>query len=129
MNLLSIFFFVIYLLICWAVSALGSNRKIGSTAIFLISFFLSPLIGVIAAAISSEVPQENHVEKWKEFANIADRKVFKEDYAGAIDSYKDARYELSILKKLNKKQLAQRDAITQKYHDKIEELERKKSES
>lgn len=75
------------------------------------------------ALVSSPKHKEETVEKWKQFADNAARKAFKEDYAGAIDNYKDASYELTILKGLSKKQIKQRDALLKDYLHKIEYLE------
>ena len=57
----------IYILFCILVSALGWNKNIGFMFSFLLSLFLSPLVGLIVTLTSqhkSIPPQKSKVKKW-----------------------------------------------------------------
>ena len=53
-QIVLIFLILFYPLLCIGVGAIGKNRKIGFWGAFLISFFLTPIIGIIIALISPE---------------------------------------------------------------------------
>lgn len=46
---------VIYVVIAWGIAKLGEKRNIGFWGAFLLSFLLSPLIGLIFTLLSDEV--------------------------------------------------------------------------
>lgn len=49
------FYFIVWVGLCFLVAMIGTNRNIGYWGTFAISLFLSPLIGLIVALISKEV--------------------------------------------------------------------------
>lgn len=59
---------LLWLLFCFLVAAMGSGRKIGFFLSFLLSLFLSPLVGLIFVLLSkrnSEIAQELQMEALK----------------------------------------------------------------
>lgn len=70
----------------------GKKREIGFWAAFFITFFLSPIVGVIAVAVSKK--KEKIEPLSVRYYNEAQRHVFKEEYAEALGKYQDAYFDI-----------------------------------
>lgn len=79
---------LLWIVFTFIVGFIGGNRKIGFLAAFLISLFLSPLIGLIVALTSSK--KDWAQEESDSFQKQAQKKADQQDYQGAIDIMKQA---------------------------------------
>ena len=103
------------------VAMYGSKKNIGLSA-FFISLLLSPLIGFMYVFISNS--DTNNA--YKQFLDKAKREVYKENYAQAIDDYKNALYHLeNDYKDLSGKRAKNRDNLILKLKIKVNDLESK----
>ena len=81
-----------WLLICALIGQAGGRREIGAWPAFLISAFLTPVIGLIIVAISPRIKHTTAI--WRQFYNEAERLSFKDRHSDALDKYQDALFEL-----------------------------------
>ena len=104
------------------VAMYGSKKNIGLSA-FFISLLLSPLIGFIYVFVSKD-PDFN--KPYKQFLDKAKREVYKENYAQAIDDYKNALYHLeNDYEDVLGKSAIDRDNLILKLKSKVNDLESK----
>jgi hypothetical protein len=47
-----IFYFLLYLVFCMAIGLVGRSMPLGFAGFFLISFFLTPLVGIVLLVVS-----------------------------------------------------------------------------
>lgn len=114
---MTFFVIIFWLILCFVVGSLGSNKNIGSTAAFFIALFLSPLIGFIVVLASSD--KKNVPTKWKIEYELAKKAEFKGQTEVAIDKYMDTIYHLTNdYKNLSSTQ-------NEKRQNKISEINRK----
>ncbi len=87
--LLSLLYWVI---LCVLAGQAGEKRQIGFWPSFLISFFFSPLFGLIFVALSPSLSEEVH--RFKIHYELAQREEFKGNPTKAIDEYQNALFYL-----------------------------------
>jgi hypothetical protein len=56
-------FFLSWIILSFVIGIIGGNRKIGFLGAFLLSIFLSPLIGLIVTLVSKNEEDEKYKEK------------------------------------------------------------------
>ena len=49
---------ILYILLCILVSALGHKRKIGSVLSFIVSLFLTPVVGLVVTLLSPTLEED-----------------------------------------------------------------------
>lgn len=57
--------FIVWIILCFVVASIGSNKNIGYWGTFFISLILSPIIGLIFALASSDIPKPEKEYKCK----------------------------------------------------------------
>ncbi len=61
-----VFYFLIYIFLCFLIGYSGKERKIGFGISFLVSLFLTPLVGFILTILSSNKAQAEYYETLNE---------------------------------------------------------------
>jgi len=118
---MTFFIIIFWLILCFVVGSLGSNKNIGSTAAFLIALFLSPLIGFIVVLASTDKKKVS--VKWKVEYELAKKAEFKGQTEVAIDKYMDTIYHLTYdYKNLSSTQDKKRQNKISEIKRKVEEL-------
>ncbi|MCK9395624.1 MAG: hypothetical protein M0Q44_08535 [Methylobacter sp.] len=57
------FYFLIYLILCLTIGLVGKNQPLGFNGLFLLSFFLSPVVGIILLILLSAFTVEHSQSK------------------------------------------------------------------
>ena len=57
---MGLFVFIFWLVFSFVVSFLGEKREIGALSAFLLSFFLSPVIGFLVVAFSKDIAEKQY---------------------------------------------------------------------
>ena len=91
---------IFWLILCFIIGGLGKNKNVGFAGAFFISFFFSPLIGLIVVLASSPISRASPVSQdIIKYANSGDTKLRNNDYDGALYDFKEI---LSITNKAPK---------------------------
>lgn len=90
MGIISIIFW--FAVIGLFIGQWGQKREIGFWPAFLLSLFLSPVVGAIVVAVSKK--KEVNLPLSVRYYKQAQRYAFKQQYAEAIDKYQDALFEI-----------------------------------
>lgn len=68
-------FFIVYLLLCFAVASMGETRSIGSGPLFIISILLSPILGFFIALLYPSDDSHRRIEANKRGRSANSHKV------------------------------------------------------
>jgi uncharacterized membrane-anchored protein YhcB (DUF1043 family) len=120
---------ILFLIFSYWVGVLGRKRRIGFGLAFLLSLFLSPIIGLIVVLFSKKKIEFNESHKFFVYRELAKKAEFKGQTDQAIDNYMDSLYHLeNDYQNIDKHLEESRQKYIKEITEKLEALEKIKSE-
>jgi uncharacterized membrane-anchored protein YhcB (DUF1043 family) len=120
---------ILFLIFSYWVGVLGRKRRIGFGLAFLLSLFLSPIIGLIVVLFSKKKIEFNESHKFFVYRELAKKAEFKGQTDQAIDNYMDSLYHLeNDYQNIDKHLEESRQKYIKEIAEKLEALKKIKSE-
>ena len=120
---------ILFLIFSYWVGVLGRKRRIGFGLAFLLSLFLSPIIGLIVVLFSKKKIEFNESHKFFVYRELAKKAEFKGQTDQAIDNYMDSLYHLeNDYQNIDKHLEESRQKHIKEITEKLEALKKIKSE-
>jgi uncharacterized membrane-anchored protein YhcB (DUF1043 family) len=120
---------ILFLIFSYWVGVLGRKRRIGFGLAFLLSLFLSPIIGLIVVLFSKKKIEFNESHKFFVYRELAKKAEFKGQTDQAIDNYMDSLYHLeNDYQNIDKHLEESRQKYIKEITEKLEALKKIKSE-
>jgi hypothetical protein len=120
---------ILYLVFSYWIGVLGRKRRIGFGFAFLLSLFLSPIIGLIIVLFSKEKIEFDESHKFFVYRELAKKAEFKGQIDQAIDNYMDSLYHLeNDYQNLDQNLEESRQKYIKEITEKLEALKKIKSE-
>ncbi|MEI6049420.1 MAG: hypothetical protein WCS03_11020 [Bacteroidota bacterium] len=120
---------ILYLVFSYWIGVLGRKRRIGFGLAFLLSLFLSPIIGLIIVLFSKEKIEFNESHKFFVYRELAKKAEFKGQIDQAIDNNMDSLYHLeNDYQNLDQNLEESRQKYIKEITEKLEALKKIKSE-
>lgn len=89
---MEIFGFIIYVVLVLVIANAGDKRNVGFWIPFVISLFLTPIIGFIVVILSPVKQKQN--ESYLQYQKLAELAEYKGDINSAIDNYLNCLFHL-----------------------------------